>query len=201
MLRLPDDLRGAFKEPLGPLYTDAEALLADAGDPLIAVGDVVTYHLRRAGRSPDVAVIDGRTERTEVSEEIGRVLDDAAADAEAAASAAGEGGADAGESADGGGLIDVANEPATLSRELLVALGTALAASPPTVLRVDGEEDLATLPAVIAAPDGASVVYGQPGAGMVVVDATDETRAEMRGLLARMAGDHEAALDALDRGR
>ncbi|ESP89204.1 rpo operon protein, partial [Candidatus Halobonum tyrrellensis G22] len=32
-LRLPDDLRSAFKEPLGPVYTDAEALLAEAGDP------------------------------------------------------------------------------------------------------------------------------------------------------------------------
>ena len=49
MLRLPDDLRGAFKEPFGPVYTDAERLLSEAGRPVVAVGDVVTYHLRQAG--------------------------------------------------------------------------------------------------------------------------------------------------------
>lgn len=185
MLRLPDDLRGAFKEPLGPLYAEADDLLADAGDPLIAVGDVVTYHLRRAGRTPDVAVIDGRTKRSEVSGEVQRVLEEAAADAGAT------GGAGA------AGPIEVENDPATLSRELLVALRDALAAPGPTVIRVDGEEDLAALPAVIAAPAGGSVVYGQPDAGMVLVAVDAESRAEMRAFLERMDGDAEAALDAL----
>jgi uncharacterized protein (UPF0218 family) len=66
------------------------------------------------------------------------------------------------------------------------------------VLDVDGEEDLATLPAVVAAPDGASVVYGQPDEGMVLVEVTPETRAEMRELLGRFEGDVDAALAVLD---
>ena len=76
MLTLPDSLRDAFKEPLGPVTTDADDLLADAAEtrgergapdaPIIAVGDVVTYHLREAGRVPDVALIDGKTEREAV---------------------------------------------------------------------------------------------------------------------------------------
>ena len=173
LLRLPDDLRSAFKEPLGPVYVDAEPLLADAGDPLVAVGDVVTYHLRVAGRDPDVAVIDGKTERKAVTDEIAAVLD-------------------------GDDGIEVANEPATLSADLLDALRAALDAARPAVIHVTGEEDLATLPAIVAAPEGASVVYGQPGEGMVLVAVTSEAKAEARRLLERMDGDSEAALERLE---
>ncbi|MFC6726763.1 DUF359 domain-containing protein, partial [Halobium palmae] len=59
-------------------------------------------------------------------------------------------------------------------------------------------EDLATLPAIVAAPLGASVVYGQPDQGMVHVPVTEETKAEARDLLARMDGDVDAALALLD---
>ncbi len=55
---------------------------------------------------------------------------------------------------------------------------------------VDGEEDLA-LPAIVAAPEGASVVYGQPDEGMVHVRVTAEAKAEMRTLLDRFDGDTE----------
>ncbi|MXR42904.1 DUF359 domain-containing protein [Halobaculum sp. WSA2] len=174
LLTLPDDLRGAFKEPMGPVYTDAERLLADAGDPIVAVGDVVTYHLRVAGRDPDVAVIDGKTKREAVGEEIAAVLD--------------------GENR----RIEVDNEPATLSTAMLGALVEALASDDPVVIHVTGEEDLATVPALVAAPEGASVVYGQPDEGMVLVDVTAESRREARDLLGRLDGDTAAALSALD---
>jgi uncharacterized protein (UPF0218 family) len=173
LLRLPDDLRGAFKDPMGPVYTDPERLLADAGDPIVAVGDVVTYHLRVAGRDPDVAVIDGKTKREAVGEEIAAVLDG------------------------GNHRIDVDNEPATLSAAMLDALVESLASGEPVVVHVTGEEDLATVPAIVAAPAGASVVYGQPDEGMVLVDVTAEAKREARALLASLDGDTAAALSAL----
>ncbi|GAB6860660.1 GTP-dependent dephospho-CoA kinase family protein [Haloplanus litoreus] len=175
MLELPDDLRGAFKEPLGPVFTDADALLAadGAGPPLIAVGDVVTAHLLDTGYRPDVAVIDGRTERERVADDVARVLPDPD--------------------------VEVVNPPATLSRDLLEALVDALDDGP-TVVGVDGEEDLATLPAILAAPLGGAVVYGQPGEGMVLVPVTDESRAVARDLLSRMTGDTDAALEILAEG-
>ena len=176
-LSLPDDLRGAFKDPMGPVYTDPERLLADAGDPIVAVGDVVTYHLRVAGRDPDVAVIDGKTKREAVGEEIAAVLD--------------------GENR----RIEVDNEPATLSAAMLGALVEALASDDPVVIHVTGEEDLATVPAIVAAPDGASVVYGQPDEGMVLVDVTPESRREARELLEALDGDTAAALSALGVGK
>jgi len=186
MLTLPDSLRDAFKEPLGPVTTDADELLAAAAEtrdervapdaPIIAVGDVVTYHLREAGRVPDVALIDGKTEREAVDEAIGSAL--AAADER---------------------RVAVDNPAASLSVELLEALGEALSAAEPVILEVTGEEDLAALPAILAAPDGASVVYGQPGEGMVRVAVTPESRAEARELFEALDGDVEAAYEALGR--
>jgi hypothetical protein len=172
MLSLPDSLRGEFKDPMGPVYTDAEALLADADDPIVAVGDVVTYHLRRAGRNPDVAVVDGRTEREAVDESVRRVLDDDTR------------------------RIEVANPPASLSGPLLDALVAAVDADEPVVVEVDGEEDLATLPALLVV-DGGSVVYGQPGEGMVLVGATAASKRRARSLLERMEGDVDAAFARL----
>ena len=199
MLRLPDSLRDAFKAPFGPVYTDTDELLAavdaaaaeadtattdadaattdaDAAEPpLIAVGDVVTHHLLTAGRQPDVAVIDGKTEREAVDGAIEATLADPV-----------------------GSTRRVVNPPAELSEALLSALAEAIEAPEPIRLVVDGEEDLATLPALVAAPRGASVVYGQPGDGMVHVAVTDATADEARALLDRFDGDTAAALAIVD---
>ncbi|MEF8800371.1 MAG: DUF359 domain-containing protein [Halolamina sp.] len=174
MLTLPTELREELKEPFGPLYTDAETLLSEAGRPIIAVGDVVTYHLRTAGHEPHVAVVDGRTKRERVTEEVRAAV----------------------ESTDGR-RIELINEPAQLSRELLIELLDAVEHEENTLLLVEGEEDLATLPAVLAAPLDGTVVYGQPDEGMVAIPVTDETQSEMRDLLARFDGDATAALATL----
>ncbi len=166
LLVLPDDLRHELKEPLGPIETDADRLLEAVDGPLIAVGDVVTYHLLQAGRQPDVALVDGRTKRTAVDEEIREVVTE-------------------------GASIEVENPPAELGAPVVRALRRALATDEPTTILVDGEEDLVALPAIVAAPEGASVVYGQPDEGMVHVEITDDHRAEMRDLLERFEGDTE----------
>ena len=155
---LPESSRAAFKEPLGPVFEDSDALLEAAGTPLIAVGDVVTYHLVTAGVTPHVALVDGITEREPVSDAVRAAAPNADRD------------------------VAVSNPSGTLTEELLDALGSALEADESTLIRVDGEEDLAALPAVLMAPAGASVVYGQPGEGMVLADITHERRAEVRAL-------------------
>lgn len=186
LLTLPESLRDTFAEPMGPVTTDVDALLAaieetrtrhgqaDGRPQLIAVGDVVTYHLRGAGRVPDVAVIDGRTEREAVRDEIEAAL--ATAD---------------------GRRIAVENSAAGLSGDLLAGLAAALADDGRVTVEVTGEEDLATLPAVLTAPLGSTVVYGQPGDGMVRVAVTAETRAEARDLFDALNGDTEAAAELL----
>ena len=186
MLRLPDSLRNGFKEPFGPVYTETDALLAAVDEAaaettsspsdasLIAVGDVVTHHLLQAGRQPDLAVVDGKTEREAVGEAVAATLAERS-----------------------GSTRQVSNPPAELSEALLIALREAIAATEPVMITVDGEEDLATLPAILAAPRGSSVIYGQPGEGMVHVAVTEAQTAEALRLLGEFDGDTGAALQII----
>ena len=172
VLRLQESLRAELKEPLGPVYTDPAALLADASAPLIAVGDVVTAHLLEAGHTPAVALVDERTERAAVEDWVAGAI-------------AGAEGFDQ--------ELTVTNPAAVLTESLLLALRVAIAGADAdranTLLTVDGEEDLATLPVILAGPTGATIVYGQPGEGMVRVTVDGATRELAGDLLARMEGD------------
>ena len=170
---LPAALRGELKDPLGPIETDAEVLLRNVSGPLFAVGDVVTYHFLEAGREPDVALVDGRTKREAVDAELRRTV------------TAGE-------------VREVVNPPATITAELARTLRTAIDAPDPVTILVDGEEDLAVLPTVVAAPDGASVVYGQPDEGMVHVVVDPDVRESVRELLARFDGEPETLFSILE---
>jgi uncharacterized protein (UPF0218 family) len=171
VVRLPDDLRDDLKPPLGPVFTDVDALLEAAGTPLVTVGDVVTAHLERAGRRPHLAVIDDRTERSPVD--------------------------DAVQSAISAPDRSVENPAATVTGSLVQAMRSGLASDDPTTIFVEGEEDLAALPAVLLAPDGASVVYGQPGEGMVLVSVDPDIRNQVRSLLERFDGDVDDLFELL----
>ena len=191
MLELPETLRVELKEPLGEIYTDPDALLAavddhagatataDVSPPrarLLTVGDVVTATLADAGRQPDIAVIDGRTEREPIDPAVEATL-----------------------SALAGRRLSVTNPPATISESLLTTLREAATTTElPLTISVDGEEDLAALPAILALPDGASVVYGQPDEGMVHVPVRPAVRTTARELLAEFDGDTDAAISLLD---
>jgi uncharacterized protein (UPF0218 family) len=173
VLELPSDLRHELKEPMGPLYTDPAALLADAGEPLITVGDMVTYHLLEAGRTPDLALVDERTKRSAVEDEVTAAI----------------GGFDR--------RISVENPPAALSMALLEAIRDGIDSTETTLVDVEGEEDLAALPVILAAPDGTSVVYGQPNEGMVLVTCDESARSRMRSLMEQMDGDAALAFELL----
>lgn len=148
---LPDECRKYFREPFGPLFSDIEAAKeVFADDMVIAVGDVVTHNLVAAGILPDVAVIDGSTMRKPCE----RVPELPVPE------------------------VRISNPAGMITGALITAIEDAVRAGP-CLIRVDGEEDLAVIPALCAAPDGAHVLYGQPGEGVVVltVDADMRSRA------------------------
>ena len=165
--RLPAAERESFKDPLGELYETVEPLLASSGEPIVAVGDVVLAHLGRAGVTPAVAVVDGRTERGPVG--AGVIADRPSATVERA----------------------VENPAGTITAELVGAIEAGLKGKKATRIEVDGEEDLAVLPAILLAPAGATVVYGQPREGMVAVGVDPDIRATVREMLGRMDRDPE----------
>jgi len=161
MYRLPDHLRPALAKPLGPVLSTRAALEACAGHPVIAVGDVVTRMFFDAGITPHVALVDGVTKRHDTVPELAGLP---------------------------AGLVQVrvANAPATLSDELIEALQRAMAADTPSLIIVDGEEDLAALPAIAWGPPGWRVVYGQPDQGAVVVSLDSTARDYAQDILSQM---------------
>ncbi|QPV64735.1 GTP-dependent dephospho-CoA kinase family protein [Halosimplex litoreum] len=175
VLELQSALRADLKDPFGPVSTDTAAVLAAAGDPLVTVGDIVTYHTLGAGAVPDLAFVDERTERAAVDDEVSDGIEDDRFDRVRA----------------------IENPPGTLTAALFDALADGLAADERTLVRVDGEEDLAALPAIATAPAGASVLYGQPGEGVVHVTVDPQVRERVVDLLGRMDGTPSRAFDAL----
>ena len=155
-------MRDDLKEPLGDIYTETETLLAAADEPIVTVGDIVTYHLLEEGYRPEVAIVDGKTKRERVEQQVLNAIEEFEE------------------------RIDVANPQSTLTDDLLEAISTAVDNAESTVIVVDGEEDLASLPAVLAVPEGGSVVYGQPNEGMVLVPVDDDSKERCRTLIARM---------------
>lgn len=189
LLRLPADLRGELKDPLGTIYTETAELLeavgpdgdgqsgTDGNGPLITIGDVVTAHILTADRTPDVAVVDGKTERQDAPDWVDRSIAN---------------------TTDVFRSVSVENPAAVVTRELVSSLRAAIESPDATLIRVRGEEDLAALPAILAAPTGASVLYGQPGSGMVHVPVTATAKQRVRELLTQFEGDVETAFDLLD---
>jgi GTP-dependent dephospho-CoA kinase len=157
MFVLPDESRKLFKNPFGTLFPEIDDVLPHlTGRTVYSVGDVVTHNLHKNGIVPSIAVIDGQTMRSPCDR-----LPEM-----------------------NGTCIRVKNPPGTITDELVRALDDALAHPPATIL-VDGEEDLAVIPLVIAAPDSSVLLYGQPHEGVVLrtVDASAKTAA--RRLLAQ----------------
>ncbi len=73
----------------------------------------------------------------------------------------------------------VKNSAGVLTPELFRTIEKAVAASTkekPWVLQVDGEEDLSVLPLLLYSPLQTTIVYGQPGKGMVVVVVTEKAK-------------------------
>lgn len=161
--RLPEAMREELRVPLGRLMSGAAAYRAVRAAPkVVTVGDACTGDLAKRGRIPDVAVVDYRTRRSE--------------DAGLAAAVRGV----------GAKVLTARSPAATLTRELWAALDEAFKSGERVRVEVLGEEDLAALAAIVLAPEGTAVLYGQPGEGVVVVTVDAAAKAKVRDLLSRM---------------
>lgn len=159
MYVLPDAVREDLKTPLGPVVSGSFRSSLGQG-PIATVGDVVTEQALVDGVLPQLMVIDGKTKRTR-PHELPKLPPSLR-------------------------RVPVKNPAARITDQLWQAVAAAYAASSCTLIEVDGEEDLATLPAIVHAPAGAQVVYGQPDEGAVIVTVDQTTRRRALALLAHM---------------
>ncbi len=133
--------RPAFSRPWGVLFKNiGEARKLVSGRKIIAVGDMTSSELLKSGLTPSLMIVDGKVMR--------RRADSPKADFEE---------------------IKVKSAPATVSVELWAAVQNALSSNSPKKIVVEGEEDLAVIPAVMLSADGTAVLYGQPNEGVVVI--------------------------------
>jgi uncharacterized protein (UPF0218 family) len=160
-LLLSEKLRAHLKRPIGQLFPDTatavEHLRKLRPTRLITVGDVVTAGFIAAGVRPDVAVVDFFVMREPVTGDLKARIDSLNVK-----------------------VVHVKNPAGTLTPEMREAFANA---KPPLKIIVEGEEDLAAIPAVLSAPQGSVVAYGQPGEGVVIIKVTESKRREFTDLL------------------
>ena len=163
MYRLPVSLRPVLAKPFGPVHDTGEAIRKVQGRMVLAVGDVVTQTMLDHGVLPKLMLVDGVTQRGTSTL---HALDNLPSH--------------------GVKRVEVRNPPAQITHELLSAMDAGLRGKGSTLIHVIGEEDLAALPAMIMAPEGAAVCYGQPNQGVVVVIVTSVVRQRAKELLEQM---------------
>ena len=135
------------------------ALVASAS-MVVTVGDRVTETLQETmGKSPDVFVVDGMERRA--VREVPQIAH--------------------------GSVLKAKNPAGKITKAALAAVKKAFAGQKPVMVLIDGEEDLLTIPAVIEAPVGAVVFYGQPLEGVVAVKVDEKSKASAREILAQMS--------------
>ena len=160
--RLTPELREIFQKPVGYDISESDLDEIHAKHIIITVGDVVSLTVRKHGIVPLLSVYDGYTERRELTGFADLVRD--------------------------AGLAEtvVPNPAGTVTSQLFDAVGNALAGRSAGIIRVEGEEDLALLPCVLLAPEGAVVIYGWPGRGMKAVDTDGPSKTYFGKLLGSM---------------
>ncbi|MCA1812962.1 MAG: GTP-dependent dephospho-CoA kinase family protein [Halobacteriales archaeon] len=162
---MPENLRADLAKPLGPVLQPPDAAAqAKRAKALATVGDVTTEAMLGEGLMPRVMVVDNRTKRGAVRVHVRERVPE------------------------GTPVVQVRNEAATISEDLWQAVATAWSSKQSTLIEVDGEEDLATLPAVLLGPTHGLVAYGQPDQGIVLLTIDDAARGRVRDLLKHMEG-------------
>jgi len=147
--KVPDNKREFFKEPLGVDLDENDLSTLNKEQTLITVGDVVSLTVREYGLVPDVTIYDGMTERREMTEFADLVK------------------------SRGWKEVVVKNEAGTITAALFEAVKNALQGRK-QIIRVEGEEDLATIPCILLSPKGTNIIYGWPGKGMMIIETNDE---------------------------
>ncbi len=146
---IPQKFRQIFSQTPDVLITKESQIEFLSSKMLVTVGDVVTATAIRYKIIPKLSIVDFKTKRDEILPSMPNKWDR---------------------------RISVKNEPGSISVDLWNSIGTAFKSKGNTLIEVDGEEDLASIPAILMAPDGAIVIYGVPDKGIAVYEVGEHLR-------------------------
>ena len=180
-LVMPEFMRIILGKPLGTVLEGAAITASIARSlkhAIITVGDIATKTILDAGITSTLAIIDGMVGRKPFHGALDLLQPRRVRPFEAGT---------------------VKSGPGYISGEAMEAIRTMLnSPHPPLILRggeggvtvrhvliIDGEEDLLVLPAILYAPIGAVLYYGQPGEGLVEVVVTEGKKQQALALLGK----------------
>jgi cytidyltransferase-like protein len=158
-LVLPKKLRSELAKPIGNILLDVPLKLS--GDKTITIGDVTTQLFNGANIGQKLSIVDFVVKRERKFDQLSQL-----------------------------GFLDrievqiVDNPAGEISWDLFESIKKSLETEQSVIL-VNGEEDLAVLPAVLIAPLGYKIYYGQPNEGLVEVTVDEQTKKRGRELAAK----------------
>ena len=154
MLRLDAELNKdvilELKKPLGVLYPEFEDAIdeIESSSYLISVGDATFTNLINSEIYPNLAIIDNLIQRKNYNHDVIHTEN----------------------------VLKAENPAGTITDDLWETIGQALELSDSGecyVIEVAGEEDLAVLPCILMAKEDATILYGQPNEGLVLLKVSD----------------------------
>ncbi|MFP3299566.1 MAG: DUF359 domain-containing protein [Thermoplasmatales archaeon] len=166
-LRLDRDIivsqkfRNIFSKKPDVIIKKETQILLLSSKNIITVGDVVTDTALKLGIVPKLAVIDLKTKR-EIPKEVQQDKFDK--------------------------VIRVNNPPGTITKELWESVEDAIKSNGNVLIIVEGEEDLASLPAIYFSPKGSIILYGIPDEGIAVIESGDSVKTEIEKYIKEMGG-------------
>lgn len=157
-VRFSGEIRQKLKIPFGQ-FAKASSL-KKLESPIITVGDVTTAKFLKLQTVPNLAIVDFLVNRQRFAknlQELGFTQSNP--------------------------TYLVKNPPGQISRQLLDTIKKAFENFQKQVILVNGEEDLAFIPALLLAPIPSIIFYGQPRKGLVRVDVASDAKGRLCSLL------------------
>lgn len=162
-----NELRKKLATPFGILLTGSPADIMqklikyiEKRNPkkIIVIGDVVAKNTLKHGIFVNIFVVDNKTMRQQVEPVIIHAKK----------------------------YMNAENPKSTITYEAWTVIASAVKQNQTVKISIEGEEDLLVIPAVLSAPIGSLVIYGQPNEGVVLVNVTRSKKREAMSIMELM---------------
>ena len=153
--------RSKLKIPFGKI-AKIDRLTAKKYPPYAAIGDITVSAFLKTGVQPQISIVDFMVERKKVYSQLSQL----------------------GFATNNVDTI-VKNTPGSISAGIIEEVAKSTKKLSRTIILVDGEEDLVAVPAILLAPLGTYVYYGQPQKGAVKVEVSEKIKEDVCKLLVK----------------
>ena len=161
-LNLPQNLRPILQKPLGKVLSTVP--LDVDSSKVITIGDITTQKFNEKKVDQFLSVVDFKVHREKKFEKLSELsfVDDIE-------------------------TIRIENPAGTITPGLFNSIQMAFQTTDRKIILVEGEEDLAVLPALLVSPLGFVIFYGQPDEGLVEVKVTEENKGKAYDLVSKFS--------------